>query len=124
MAKLEVIKQDTMYLFRFNMSDGRVIEKQYSEESHNAMRDYFKPKKEKKKPAPAPRVEDVREYFKLKGYTLESANKFFEYYSTMEWKGANGSPVLNWKGKALSVWFVDKNKIQEKQEVTSSFFRE
>jgi hypothetical protein len=41
----------------------------------------------------------------------------------MEWKGANGSPVLNWKGKALSVWFVDKNKVQEKIEQTSSFFR-
>lgn len=41
----------------------------------------------------------------------------------MGWRGANNAPVLNWKGKALAVWFVDKNKIQEVEKTTSSFFR-
>ena len=124
MTKLEVTQEGEIFIYNFTLADGTKKQQKYSKTTHEAIKEYFsKPKKEKKKPAPAPRVEDVREYFKSKGYTLESANKFFEYYSTMEWKGANGSPVLNWKGKALSVWFVDKNKIQEKQEVTSSFFR-
>lgn len=124
MTKLEVTQEGEIFIYNFTLADGTKKQQKYSKSTHEAIKEYFsKPKKEKKKPAPAPRVEDVREYFKSKGYTLESANKFFEYYSTMEWKGANGSPVLNWKGKALSVWFVDKNKIQEKVEQTSSFFR-
>jgi len=124
MVKLEVKEEEGVFIYNFTLEDGTIRQQKYTKLTHEAIKSYFsKPKREKKKPAPAPRVEDVREYFKSKGYTLESANKFFEYYSTMEWKGANGSPVLNWKGKALSVWFVDKNKIQEKQEVTSSFFR-
>lgn len=124
MTKLEVKEEEGVFIYNFTLEDGTIRQQKYSKATHEAIKNYHsKPKREKKKPAPAPRVEDVREYFKSKGYTLESANKFFEYYSTMEWKGANGSPVLNWKGKALSVWFVDKNKIQEKQEVTSSFFR-
>lgn len=124
MTKLEVTQEGEIFIYNFTLADGTKKQQKYSKTTHEAIKNYHsKPKREKKNPAPAPRVEDVREYFKLKGYTLESANKFFEYYSTMEWKGANGSPVLNWKGKALSVWFVDKNKIQEKQEVTSSFFR-
>jgi hypothetical protein len=124
MTKLEVTQEGEIFIYNFTLADGTKKQQKYSKTTHEAIKEYFsKPKKEKKKPAPAPRVEDVREYFKSKGYTLESANKFFEYYSTMEWKGANGSPVLNWKGKALSVWFVDKNKIQEKVEQTSSFFR-
>jgi hypothetical protein len=124
MTKLEVTQEGEIFIYNFTLADRTKKQQKYSKTTHEAIKEYFsKPKKEKKKPAPAPRVEDVREYFKSKGYTLESANKFFEYYSTMEWKGANGSPVLNWKGKALSVWFVDKNKIQEKVEQTSSFFR-
>lgn len=124
MTKLEVTQEGEIFIYNFTLADGTKKQQKYSKSTHEAIKEYFsKPKKEKKKPAPAPRVEDVREYFKSKGYTLESANKFFEYYSTMEWKGANGSPVLNWKGKALSVWFVDKNKIQEKVKQTSSFFR-
>jgi hypothetical protein len=124
MTKLEVTQEGEIFIYNFTLADGTKKQQKYSKTTHEAIKEYFsKPKKEKKKPAPAPKIEDVREYFKSKGYTLESANKFFEYYSTMEWKGANGSPVLNWKGKALSVWFVDKNKIQEKAEQTSSFFR-
>jgi len=124
MVKLEVIEEGNLFLYNFTLADGSKKQQKYTKATHEAIKSYFsKPKKEKKKPAPAPKIEDVRAYFKEKGYTLESANKFFEYYSTMEWKGANGSPVLNWKGKALSVWFVDKNKIQEKTEQTSSFFR-
>jgi hypothetical protein len=124
MVKLEVIEEGDLFLYNFTLAGGSKKQQKYTKATHEAIKSYFsKPKKEKKKPAPAPKIEDVREYFKSKGYTLESANKFFEYYSTMEWKGANGSPVLNWKGKALSVWFVDKNKVQEKIEQTSSFFR-
>jgi len=92
--------------------------------TYKMLEDHFKPKTKRKdkQPAPAPSLEDVRAYFKSKGYSLEAANKFHEYYETTSWRGANGAPILNWKGKALSVWFVDKNKIQS-NEGKSSFFR-
>ncbi len=63
----------------------------------------------------------MRAYFKLKGYSEEAANKFYDYYTETSWRGANNAPILNWKGKALAVWFVDKNKIKEQSK--SDFFR-
>ncbi len=97
--------------------------------TYKMLEDYFfkvevkvKVKREKKQPAPAPKIEDVKEYFKVKGYSNEAACKFFEYYETTGWRGANGNPILNWKAKCLAVWFTDKNKIKENTS-TSSFFR-
>lgn len=124
MTKLEVIKQDTMYLFRFNMSDGRVIEKQYSEESHNAMRDYFKPKKDKKKPAPAPTLKEVKDYFKKEGYQEDTAIKFHKYYEMLEWYDNQGRPVLRWKAKAVATWFKPETKLKAEVKNTSSFFQQ
>lgn len=66
------------------------------------------------------RTEDVNEdeivnYFVSKGYSIESAKKFFEYYSVSNWKDSNGNEVRNWKQKANAVWFKDENKIQVEQ---------
>ncbi len=127
MAKLEVIKNEEkgLYEYKFTYDSGVVKSLPFlSSETHKAIEDYFKPKvkRKDKQPAPAPKLEDVKEYFKSKGYTNESACKFYEYYDTTGWRGANGSPILNWKSKALAVWFVDKNKIK-KNTSTSSFFR-
>lgn len=124
MTKLEVTQEGEIFIYNFTLADGTKKQQKYSKTTHEAIKEYFsKPKKEKKKPAPPPKIEDVRAYFKEKGYSLQAANKFFEYYDTMGWRGANNAPVLNWKGKALAVWFVDKNKIQEAEKTTSSFFR-
>ena len=124
MTKLEVTQEGEIFIYNFTLADGTKKQQKYSKTTHEAIKEYHsKSKKEKKKPAPPPNIEDVRAYFKEKGYSLQAANKFFEYYDTMGWRGANNAPVLNWKGKALAVWFVDKNKIQETEKTTSSFFR-
>lgn len=122
--KLEITKVDDIHELKFIKDDGSSKVWKLTNESYLALESHFKPKTKRKdkQPAPAPSLEDVRSYFKSKGYSLEAANKFHEYYETTSWRGANGAPILNWKGKALSVWFVDKNKIQS-NEGKSSFFR-
>lgn len=127
--RLEVTKNTDntrdMYLLEW-FKEGESIRKiTLYQESFKALEEYFKPKikKEKRKPAPAPTIEEVREYFKSKNCTFESANKFHEYYETTGWRGANNSPILNWKAKALAVWIVEKNKIQETKKSEGSFFQ-
>jgi hypothetical protein len=118
----EVTKKSEIYQINFCYDSGEKRAMKLSEEAYKALADHFKPKGKKvKQPAPAPKLEDVKAYFKLKGYSDESACKFHEYYETTGWRGANNAPILNWKGKALAVWFVDKNKIQVEAK-TSSFF--
>lgn len=122
--KLEITKVDDIHELKFIKDDGSSKVWKLTNESYLALEGHFKPKAKRKdkQPAPAPSLEDVRAYFKSKGYSLEAANKFHEYYETTLWRGANNAPILNWKGKALAVWFVDKNKIQA-NEGKSSFFR-
>jgi len=59
-----------------------------------------------------PTLDQVKAYFVSKGYTEDSADKFFNYYSP-EWKDSNGKPVKNWEQKARGIWFKDENKIKE-----------
>lgn len=61
-----------------------------------------------------PSKSDVIDYFKSNNYTQESAEKFFEYYSSGDWKDKNGSQVMNWKQKAQSVWFKPENEKKER----------
>lgn len=58
-------------------------------------------------------VNEVKDYFKEKGYTEIAAIKFFEYYSVSDWVDGKGNKVKNWKQKANSVWFKEENKIKE-----------
>jgi hypothetical protein len=60
-----------------------------------------------------PSIEEVREFFKLKGYIQSAADKFHEYYELGQWHDGGGKPVKNWKQKASSVWFRDEHKIKE-----------
>jgi hypothetical protein len=64
-----------------------------------------------------PTLDEVKDFFKQKGYSEESAIKFHEYYSVGDWKDAKGNPVKNWKQKSMAVWFVEKNKIVEKPAI-------
>jgi hypothetical protein len=64
---------------------------------------------------PPPTFDQVKDYFTSKGYGLEVAKKFYEYYNEpmidrngRVWKDANGKTVRSWKQKALSVWMKDK----------------
>jgi hypothetical protein len=55
-----------------------------------------------------PALKDVEDYFDTNGYTIQAANKFYNYYSVANWKDSKGKQVKNWKQKAQSVWFRDE----------------
>ena len=58
-----------------------------------------------------PSLEEVKSYFREKGYREDVAIKAFEYYSSNDWKDKNNSPVKNWRLK-MHVWFKDSARIQ------------
>lgn len=70
-----------------------------------------KPKKFK-----PPTLDEVKAYFKEKGYTEESAIKAFEHYDLADWHDAKGSKVKNWKQKMNTNWLVEKNKVPTAQQ--------
>lgn len=61
----------------------------------------------------APTLEEVEAYFKAEQYPSDLAVTFFKYYSAADWKDGKGTPVRNWKQKAISVWFKPEKKIKE-----------
>ena len=61
----------------------------------------------------APTIEEVEAYFKSEQYPADLAMTFFKYYSAADWKDGKGTPVRNWKQKAISVWFKPEKKIKE-----------
>ncbi len=67
-------------------------------------------KKRKCKPFKAPIIEEVIQYFDENGYCKEVAEKAFKFYDAANWFDSKGKPVLNWKQKMQSVWFVEENK--------------
>jgi uncharacterized protein YdaU (DUF1376 family) len=60
-----------------------------------------------------PSIEDVKDFFREKGYSQDTAVKAFEYYSINQWKDGNGKPVKNWKQKMIAVWFKPENLIRK-----------
>ena len=69
-----------------------------------------------------PTPPEVLAYFHEKGYSQESAAKFFDFYNVADWKDSNGKQIINWKQKAVGIWFKEPNKI--KQTLTQDFFQE
>jgi CRISPR-associated helicase Cas3 len=57
-------------------------------------------------------LEQVKEYFKEKGYNEEIAIKFYESYTVANWIDSKGNKVKNWKQKAINVWFREEHKIK------------
>lgn len=60
-----------------------------------------------------PSIEDVKDFFREKGYSQDTAVKAFEYYSINQWKDGKGNPVRNWKQKMIAVWFKPENLIRK-----------
>lgn len=56
---------------------------------------------EKRKRFVPPTLEEVKAYCKERNNNVD-ANKFFEYYSTGNWKDAKGNSVKNWKQKLIA----------------------
>lgn len=58
-----------------------------------------------------PTIEQVKEYFKEKGYSERTAETAFYFYDSANWIDSKGNKVKNWKQKMIGVWFRDENKI-------------
>lgn len=97
------------------------------------VREYVEKERVKAKKFEAPTLQEVSNYVKLKGYSVD-AQKFYDYYNVSDWHDAQGRPVKNWKLK-LVVWdssrkggnqTVINNKGAKKHQYTSdemdSFF--
>lgn len=66
-----------------------------------------------------PTLEEVVSYFTINGYTVEAANKMYDFYQASissnrqnYWKDSRGNAVKSWKQKAQSVWFKPEHKDQ------------
>ena len=68
--------------------------------------------KENRKIFIPPALSDVQSYFQENGYSLESANKAFNYYATNNWADSKNNKIKNWKQKMIGVWFKEENKIK------------
>lgn len=58
-----------------------------------------------------PTLEEVKVFFRDKGYREDAAIKAFNYYTDGNWHDKSGSPVRNWRLK-MHVWFKDSARIQ------------
>lgn len=58
-----------------------------------------------------PLLGEVEAYFQEKGYTNESAVRAWHYYEELDWIDSNGKPIQSWKGKMISTWMKEENKI-------------
>jgi phage replication O-like protein O len=66
-----------------------------------------------------PTLDEVVSYFTSNGYTVEAANKMYDFYQASissnrqkYWKDSRGNAVKSWKQKAQSVWFKPEHKDQ------------
>jgi hypothetical protein len=73
-------------------------------------KDKDKDKEQDKDKFTPPSLDEVKEYFKEKGYKIEAAITAFNYYDVAGWKDRDGKKVKSWKQKMISVWFKDENK--------------
>lgn len=60
-----------------------------------------------------PSLEEVKAFFKEKGYSEEVAIRAFNHYDSAKWHDTSGKKVLNWKQKMFSVWFKPENRSVE-----------
>ncbi len=79
---------------------------------------FLKPKKVVKKGFVPPTLDEVKEYFKEKGYSAAGATKAYEYYSVADWTDRDAKPVKNWKQKMLANWFKDEYKQTQSTGIT------
>lgn len=82
---------------------------EYENESDNEV-DIDNNKRSAKGKLPPPTLPEVTEYFQIKGYPPELAQKAFEYYQAANWHDMNGNPVRNWKQKMIANWLKPQNK--------------
>lgn len=79
-------------------------------------------KSKSKKVFTPPTVEEVQQYCKEKGYSID-AEYFVRYYSTSEWVDKNGEPVRNWKLKVVTWAKRDEDKKPKRQYTTAAEYK-
>lgn len=57
----------------------------------------------------APSEDEVCDYFRENGYSVQVGSTAFKYYDEAGWKDSTGKPVKNWKQKMRGVWFRDEH---------------
>ncbi len=62
----------------------------------------------------SPPLEHVKIYFNEKGASELEAEKFFNYYESLDWCTAAGNPITKWKAKARN-WILNVSKFNPKQ---------
>jgi uncharacterized protein YdaU (DUF1376 family) len=67
-------------------------------------------KKPKKEFIP-PTLDEVKQFFKERGYNEQTAIKAFNCYDLADWHNSHGKKVLNWKQTMNNNWFKDENKL-------------
>ena len=118
MTKIIIVPSDVEFVmnnvvFKYTLDDGFKLHR---------LRDYDKKTKVKFQP---PTLQQVKDYFKEKGYSEVGAKKAWEYYDSADWKDSKGSQVKNWKQKMLGVWMRDEYKVEpiKKETTVQNFFQ-
>lgn len=64
-----------------------------------------------------PTITQVKDFFKEKGYSEETAIRAWNHYENGEpkWTDTNGKPVRSWKQKMLTNWCKPENKIADEK---------
>lgn len=71
-------------------------------------------KKNIKKKFSPPTLDEVSAYCKERNNGVDP-KRFFDYYSTGNWKDSKGNPIINWKQKMIAVWEKEKPVKQEEK---------
>ena len=72
----------------------------------------YKRKERIKKEVYIPTIEEVKDFFRSKGYSDYGADRAYTYYLIGGWEDSNGKKVRNWKQKMAANWFREEFKIK------------
>ena len=68
--------------------------------------------KKNKEERAAPTLEEVKQFVKEEGLTIDPA-RFFNFYESQDWKTSSGYPIRDWKSKARSWQSSERPKRKE-----------
>lgn len=63
-----------------------------------------------------PTIDEVKTYFREKGYKPDIAQRAFDYYTAADWCDSQGNKVKNWKQKMIANWFRPEHAITADNE--------
>lgn len=66
-----------------------------------------------------PTLEEMKEYFKERGYSLHTAETAFHYYKNLDWHDKDGNKIVSWKSKVSAVWMKEENKVKPQSSQTN-----